>query len=1145
MSLRKKRKLDLVPTTEIVGEVLSELDLEISLRQRLVETIDSRIAWALILQDSLVKGSSGSTASFKDAAFDALSAIEAPCNVLFTREIETKISPVTGVGDVQPVRPRPQLRQKVTRNPNANFLYIRSANFEPPYDENRVRTYLLRCPVCLRQTFTSLQGLFNHARLTHKLEWGTHDECVRACAVLDSDIDVEAGIEVGLGPSGILPGLRSLFQMAVGAHQESITEAECNRNEDKTGLKQELSITSHLTRTLGLHEDTPALAPFLGKQTIQRGIRVWGDLDEVVDIDGFCDKSTQPVNDQARRVIRQAGDKPQDLPRSWRMQLTHRNNFNLDANYLNDPELTMTTEASPTTTSDPVMTSLHEVPTLIPEPVPFVTMKSRFYFSARVIIVDRSLWIPPEMRLESTTNHTHKWMISIDSPSYSHHITTILKKLVVSSASDLSTPLLTCTCPPFVVVGTADKPFLAKVELYFSGPPGPKGAPIDQPMTLEHWVELDLLKSSTPVVGDEQVVDVELDKGTVLLPVQKGYRPIGAKVLWSQSETQNSQDGTGNFESTQDEGYSKVLRSIVGRFPMTFKETKTGRQAQPQVPYRLLSTAQFAALIPGRRKAIEWARARAICDEYMYAIREPHIALQNPIPLSAADVFAWLSEEGHFIRRTDSKPKDEHEDKLKGETPIESWCPTCGQGLEAHAVAPAVKAELEQPSLSIKMEAEFKAEEDQPRQEAPHTIPIPCNIAIRILKMPLVDTRSRLVPLGIKSPSVIQRLGTLDARIPSYRNADLVAVSDPRLTLAVHGIVRGLQLRTFNSSTPNFATPYPLDHLGTNNAEVEARLAPYATLAIVAKRFIQALVKGGLDASSKDKAVSTRCSDAVSVTDTPISTTSNENISSFEDLDDSAEVPPTSKIATSPLTPNGIKAGIAGGDAYPFMKDHIGWWYDWTPNPSKPGKPIAVPMLWGAGTADKTDAARLAAFKKISAPPPYVLAYEEPDCPPGSGSAGISVAAGVAGWESLIVPLGKKGTLTGSPSMCKQADETWLNQFKSKISVQWDITAIHINKNSLEGVKKDIEHYWNTYKKPIWVTEFACVNDKNGFVPCTNQAEINAFINVIVPYLESNEHVYAYAYSNGLGLGDVWPLTKGSALSASGKTYLAAISKFH
>jgi hypothetical protein len=35
-------------------------------------------------------------------------------------------------------------------------------------------------------------------------------------------------------------------------------------------------------------------------------------------------------------------------------------------------------------------------------------------------------------------------------------------------------------------------------------------------------------------------------------------------------------------------------------------------------------------------------------------------------------------------------------------------------------------------------------------------------------------------------------------------------------------------------------------------------------------------------------------------------------------------------LKPSYLIPNGIKAGIAGGDAYMFMQDHIGWWYDWS-----------------------------------------------------------------------------------------------------------------------------------------------------------------------------------------------------------------------
>jgi hypothetical protein len=156
----------------------------------------------------------------------------------------------------------------------------------------------------------------------------------------------------------------------------------------------------------------------------------------------------------------------------------------------------------------------------------------------------------------------------------------------------------------------------------------------------------------------------------------------------------------------------------------------------------------------------------------------------------------------------------------------------------------------------------------------------------------------------------------------------------------------------------------------------------------------------------------------------------------------SAVVKTTSSLYSSPkptarpLTPNNIKAGIAGGDAYPFLKDHIGWWYDWqvvhlprhlkmftkyrSPNPSKAGTPVGVPMLWGGGTADAQDAARLRQFQQISQAPPFVLGFEEPDCASGDGSAGMSVEDGVSKWESLIAPLSKKGTRLGSPSMCSR-----------------------------------------------------------------------------------------------------------------------------
>lgn len=54
--------------------------------------------------------------------------------------------------------------------------------------------------------------------------------------------------------------------------------------------------------------------------------------------------------------------------------------------------------------------------------------------------------------------------------------------------------------------------------------------------------------------------------------------------------------------------------------------------------------------------------------------------------------------------------------------------------------------------------------------------------------------------------------------------------------------------------------------------------------------------------------------------------------------------------------------------------------------------------------------------------------------------------------------------------------------------------------------------------------------DIQGFTPCTDQQTINNFINEAVPYMQQNPNILAYAYSNGLGLGDVWPLMKGDSL---------------
>ncbi|WVF71539.1 hypothetical protein IAT40_006347 [Kwoniella sp. CBS 6097] len=279
----------------------------------------------------------------------------------------------------------------------------------------------------------------------------------------------------------------------------------------------------------------------------------------------------------------------------------------------------------------------------------------------------------------------------------------------------------------------------------------------------------------------------------------------------------------------------------------------------------------------------------------------------------------------------------------------------------------------------------------------------------------------------------------------------------------------------------------------------------------------------------------------------PSSTTSAEAQQTSQAAQQSQSQSQSSPASYSGHTPNGNKAGVSAGDSLGWLSGKLGWWYDWSADPSgECGDAIAVPMIWGGGSADGEDAARLEAFKNMAHVPEYIIGFEEPDCAAGSGSAGMDVQTAISIWNQYVVPKGEAGSILVGPSMCKQAAESgWLGPFMNGVTRKPDIMNIHVNKNSKDGIMQDIDHYWNTYGLPMWVTEFACVDDSTAFVPCTDQSEIDSFIHTAVDVFESDSRIAGYAYSNGYGLGDVWPMVSNGQLTASGHTYLAALSKYH
>ena len=319
---------------------------------------------------------SASSNPFQLAAADALNVAEAPLLPILSREARfpnrssSDVSPALSPSPATNPYARPYTRHtRLRRSPSSirtspKFLYFRDASTNV--------TVRLMCPDCSRGDFPRVQSLLNHCRIQHGREFGSHDECIRGCAVqVPADEEtwvIENGSE--LRQSG-LPSLRRLFEIAVGGAGSSLGTTSTNDTsrgrpdvgqEDNRTQEREISQDStpiplsstHLSRTLGHHAESPALAPFLGRASKRRGIMTH-DENTPVDIDG------------GEEVL---------VRRRWHKPFIHRSRAR--------PSLDIAIATPAAETPAPQCT-----PNITP-----VTQGTRFHVVSRVTISDRSLWIP-------------------------------------------------------------------------------------------------------------------------------------------------------------------------------------------------------------------------------------------------------------------------------------------------------------------------------------------------------------------------------------------------------------------------------------------------------------------------------------------------------------------------------------------------------------------------------------------------------------------------------------------------------------------------------------------------------------------------------------------------------------------------------
>lgn len=209
------------------------------------------------------------------------------------------------------------------------------------------------------------------------------------------------------------------------------------------------------------------------------------------------------------------------------------------------------------------------------------------------------------------------------------------------------------------------------------------------------------------------------------------------------------------------------------------------------------------------------------------------------------------------------------------------------------------------------------------------------------------------------------------------------------------------------------------------------------------------------------------------------------------------------------------KRGVAYGfksaadlQAFPAS---VSWWYNWSPQPD-PGASSTmefVPMVWGGSF----DVNQLAAT--IPAGAKYLLTFNEPNF--GSQS-NLTPQAAAALWPRLQQLATMRGLKLVSPALnycggaCNETDPfVWLEKFFAACSgCQVDYIAMHWYACNKDALVWYLGRYKAKYTQPLWLTEFACLDD----AVLSDAKEAN-YMQDALGVLEADPAVFRYSWFTG------------------------------
>ena len=227
------------------------------------------------------------------------------------------------------------------------------------------------------------------------------------------------------------------------------------------------------------------------------------------------------------------------------------------------------------------------------------------------------------------------------------------------------------------------------------------------------------------------------------------------------------------------------------------------------------------------------------------------------------------------------------------------------------------------------------------------------------------------------------------------------------------------------------------------------------------------------------------------------------------------------------------------------LSPSVGWWYNWSPLPDPDAYPALragglefVPMVWTGPPRASIDVAGLIA--DIPDDARYLLGFNEPNF---GEQANLTPAEAAAAWPQLEEIARARNLQLVSPALnycggdCNETDPfVWLDAFFAACDgCRVDHIAFHWYACTPEALETILGRF-EAYGRPVWVTEFSCLDAADTSEPVQQQ-----YMRDALPILEADPQVFRYAWfiARSSTAGTPYALlAEPGRLSALGESYV-------